>query len=62
MNNNEKIESLQAVRGIAFLGIFLKHTGISLFCALGDWGVSIFFVLSGFLMSVRYNGAELRGG
>lgn len=50
---NNKIESLQALRAIAFLGIFTStgHTDIT---KLGGWGVSIFFVLSGFLMLLLY--------
>ncbi|MBR5177782.1 MAG: acyltransferase [Lachnospiraceae bacterium] len=48
----EKIASLQALRTFAFLGIFLRHAD----CRL-NWpslGVSIFFVMSGFLMMYRY--------
>ena len=50
---NNKIESLQVLRAIAFLGIFTStgHTDIT---KLGGWGVSIFFVLSGFLMLLSY--------
>lgn len=47
-SSNSKIISLQALRAIAFLGIFLSHTN----CFI-QWpwlGVSTFFVLSGFLM------------
>lgn len=62
MKDSDKIKSLQAIRGLAFLGIFLKHTGITIFCSLGDWGVSIFFILSGFLMTVRYINSDLCSG
>lgn len=44
---NGKIQSLQSLRAIAFIGIFLSHAGSPI-----SWpalGVSIFFVLSGFL-------------
>ena len=47
-SSNSKIMSLQALRALAFLGIFLSHTN----CYI-QWpwlGVSTFFVLSGFLM------------
>lgn len=43
--------SLQALRGLAFLGIFFEHT---LLAQTGAWGVSVFFVLSGFLMIYSY--------
>ena len=48
----KKINSLQALRTIAFLGVFLTHCEIT--PNLGGWGVSVFFVLSGFLMSYGY--------
>lgn len=50
----KKLDSLQAVRALAFLGIFLSHTGIKYFGTTGTWGVSVFFVLSGFLMVYNY--------
>lgn len=46
-----KILSLQALRGIAFIFIFTHHFGNT---SLGPAGVSIFFVLSGFLVFFRY--------
>jgi len=49
----KKIESFQGLRAIAFLAVFLSHTGLGL-DVLGSWGVSIFFYLSGFLMIVNY--------
>lgn len=51
---NSKIMSLQALRALAFLGIFLSHTN----CFI-QWpwlGVSTFFVLSGFLMMRTHGG------
>lgn len=44
---NKRINSLQALRGIAFLGITSFHCGVSL---MGPWSVTIFFVLSGFVL------------
>ena len=46
----EKLNSLQALRALAFLGVFLGHTECIIFASTGSWGVSVFFVLSGFLM------------
>lgn len=48
-----KIESLQALRALAFLGVFLTHCEV--IPNLGGWGVSVFIVLSGFLMVYSYN-------
>lgn len=47
----ERINSLQGLRAIAFLGIFLGHCGI---LGLSGMGVSVFLVLSGFLMIYNY--------
>lgn len=49
--DREKIYSLQVIRAIAFIGIFTSHCGTS---ELGAWGVSVFLVLSGFLMVYSY--------
>lgn len=43
-----KIESLQALRALAFLGIFFDHAGF--FIKWPTLGVSVFYVMSGFLM------------
>lgn len=48
----EKIKSLQSLRALAFIEVFLGHCGISPF--FGAFGVSVFFVLSGFCMAVNY--------
>lgn len=59
MNNstkNNKIDSLQALRTIAFLGIFFSHS--TFFIKWPKLGVSVFFVLSGFLMMYTYEQKE----
>ena len=58
---HERINSLQALRAIAFLSVFIFHAnrsflgdGVlydSFIKSLGRWGVSVFFVLSGFVMT-----------
>ena len=49
-----RINSLQAVRAFAFLGVFACHSGITVFSSGGAWGVSVFLILSGFLMLYSY--------
>ncbi len=51
---NKKINSIQGLRAIAFLAIFISHTGLGNFGCLGAWGVSVFFALSGFLMMLSH--------
>lgn len=50
-NSKEKIIQLQALRGIAFIGILLTHTNI---CDCGALFVSVFIILSGFLEYYHY--------
>lgn len=52
----ENLDSLQALRGIASLGVLVSHTGIRCFKGTGAWGVSVFLILSGFLMVYSYYG------
>ena len=46
-----KINSLQAIRALAFLGIFSYHCSLT---GLGSCGVSVFFILSGFVLVYSY--------
>ena len=48
--NIKKIESLQGLRGIGFLCVCTGHCTLT---KLGAFGVSLFFVLSGFLLAYR---------
>ena len=48
------IVSLQILRAICFVGVFLSHCKIRCFEACGAWGVSVFFVLSGFLLMRKH--------
>lgn len=52
VNTDTKIESLQVLRAIAFLGIFLSHAGAPF--SWSNLSVSTFFVLSGFLLAYRH--------
>lgn len=53
-----KIDTLQAIRALAFLGIFIAHSNITMFSSGGVWGVSVFLILSGFLMFYSYYDTE----
>ena len=53
----ERIASLQALRALAFLGIFFAHSGF--FISWSSLGVSIFFVLSGYLMTYSSEGKKI---
>ncbi|MCI8728183.1 MAG: acyltransferase [Hungatella sp.] len=44
--------------GGAFLAIFISHVDIKPINTLGAWGVSVFLILSGFLMIFNYYGKE----
>lgn len=52
MKKEKRIDSIQILRAIAFLEIFLGHCGINFFAA--SFGVAIFMVLSGFCMAINY--------
>lgn len=51
-----KMDSIQSLRAIAFIGILSYHSGL---LPLGAWGVSVFIVLSGFIMTYSYYSREL---
>lgn len=51
-SNNNRIQSFYALRGLAFLGIFFRHAYVDISWA--ELGVSLFFVLSGFL-SIQFS-------
>lgn len=57
MRMDNRCNSIQALRGIGFLSIFLYHAGI--IPSGGGWGVCVFFVLSGFLLAMRSHGKEI---
>lgn len=52
----QKILTLQSLRGFAFFFIFISHLGLA---TLGAWSVSVFFILSGFVMFYSYEDKEL---
>lgn len=47
----KRIESLEALRCIAFLCIFVSHLGYNSISIIGPFGVCVFFILSGFVMT-----------
>lgn len=54
-NPKKILTRLQSLRALAFLGVCISHTGFyGTVSSLGAWGVSIFFVLSGFVMVYSY--------
>ncbi len=54
----KKLDSLQALRALACIGVMLSHAGFPARAVAGSgaWGVSVFFVLSGFVMIYSYYG------
>ena len=49
-SNNKKLDSIQALRALAFAGVFIGHFFI---CGWSHIAVSTFFVLSGFLLTIK---------
>lgn len=54
LTTTKRISSLEAIRAIAFLGVFLYHTDLNIFRSTGSWAVSVFLVISGFTMFISY--------
>lgn len=54
MEKKVKMAQFQGLRTAAFLAIFISHANIGPFGAMGAWGVSVFFCVSGFLMAYNY--------
>ncbi len=50
----KKLDSVQALRALAYICVFIQHTGISVLGRVGNFGVTVFFILSGFLMILSY--------
>lgn len=46
--------NLQSLRALAFFSVMFHHTGIGFPNSAGYWGVSVFFILSGFVMVYSY--------
>lgn len=62
-DNNSKsklLTQLQTLRAFAFIGVFICHTQIlnNVLECVGLFGVSVFFVLSGFVMVYSYYGKQ----
>lgn len=55
MNNNAngRIKTLEVLRALAFICVFLHHTGLKYF-KFGAGGVSVFLILSGFVLVINY--------
>ena len=49
-----RIQTLESLRAFAFLGVFAHHTSLKIFEGAGAWGVSIFIMLSGFVLAINY--------
>ena len=54
----EELKSLNIIRCFSFLLICLHHTKLGFFTSSGYYGVSVFLILSGFLMTYNHYGEE----
>ncbi len=54
MIEKKRIESLEGVRGIAFLLVFISHIGKPELEGLGQFAVSVFLIMSGFLLMYNH--------
>lgn len=60
--SGKRLNSIQIIRALAFIAIFLSHVELT---STGAAGVSIFFVLSGFCLIYTYypnQNLEIGGG
>lgn len=57
MNHSRKIESLQSLRALGFVGVVSWHCNQT--TKMGGWSVSLFIILSGFLMVYNYYNTEI---
>ena len=55
----KKIGSLDIIRAISFLLICLHHSKLKLFASSGYYGVSVFLILSGFLLTYNYYNRQI---
>lgn len=52
----KKIDNMYLLRTLFCVGVVLSHVPFTITGSLGAWGVSGFFILSGFLMTYNYYG------
>ena len=57
VKSRPQLSAISALRGFAFCLVYLAHAGNS-YTDFGPWGVSLFLVMSGFLMIYNYSGTE----
>jgi peptidoglycan/LPS O-acetylase OafA/YrhL len=63
LKESKHIPALDGLRGLAAVCVFLHHAGdMGILSCLGEFGVAVFFALSGFLMAFLYGGRSLTAG